>query len=57
MGGEFRAQGTWLGCNGVIALAVLSGLALAVVLIAAFRLNAHTGGVETARRLTDSRDA
>jgi hypothetical protein len=57
MGGEFRAQGTWLGCNGVIALAVLSGLALAMVLIGAFRLTAHTGGVETARRLTDSRDA
>ena len=41
MGGEFRAQGTWLGCNGLISLCVLSGLALAgfcVLLVTAFRL-------------------
>ncbi len=57
MGSEFRAQGTWLGCNGVIALTVLSALALAVALVAAFRLTAHTEGAQTARRLTDTRDA
>lgn len=57
--GAFRTQG-WLGCNGLIAMFVLAGLALAglcVLLVTAFRLLGEIESAASAARLTDSRNA
>jgi len=56
----FRAQDTWLGCNGLITLVVATGAVLAVFIalsIAAARLIGRIELAATSARLTEARDA
>ena len=61
MEGGFRAQdSTWLGCNGLIGLALVAGMVLAgasVALVTLLRLLVTIENAATAARLTDARDA
>ncbi len=61
MEGGFRAQdSTWLGCNGLIGLALVAGIVLAgasVALSALLRLLVTIESAASAARLTDARDA
>jgi hypothetical protein len=59
--GGFRAQdSTWLGCNGLIGLALVAGMVLAgasLALVTLLRLLVTIESAATAARLTDARDA